>query len=89
MGNPGEVVRYDVASRDLRFFKAFCQVPASPNVIAATLRSIRASIGRKAPPWPAKSYATSDGCSTFQGDVENQSNREGGVDPNRVGWTSK
>lgn len=30
-----------------------------------------------------------DGGSTFQGDVENQSNREGGVDPNRVGWTSK
>jgi hypothetical protein len=30
-----------------------------------------------------------DGGSTFQGDVENQSNREGGVGPNRVGWTSK
>jgi hypothetical protein len=30
-----------------------------------------------------------DGGSTFQGDVENQTNREGGVDPNRMGRTNK
>ena len=30
-----------------------------------------------------------DGGSTFQGDVENQTNREGGVDPDRVGRTNK
>jgi hypothetical protein len=30
-----------------------------------------------------------DGGSTFQGDVENQTNPEGGVDPNRTGRTNK
>ncbi len=30
-----------------------------------------------------------DGGSTFQGDVENQTNREGGVDPNRMGRKNK
>ena len=30
-----------------------------------------------------------DGGSTFQGDVENQANDEGGVDPNRLGRKNK
>jgi len=30
-----------------------------------------------------------DGGSTFQGDVENQTSREGGVDPNRMGRHNK
>ncbi len=30
-----------------------------------------------------------DGGSTFQGDVENQTTREGGVDPKRMGRTNK
>jgi len=30
-----------------------------------------------------------DGGSTFEGDVMNQTNREGGVDPNRTGRTNK
>ena len=30
-----------------------------------------------------------DGGSTFQGDVENQTNQEGGVNPNRMGRTNK
>jgi hypothetical protein len=30
-----------------------------------------------------------DGGSTFQGDVENQTTRDGGVDPNKVGRTNK
>ncbi|HST93767.1 MAG TPA: hypothetical protein VLJ78_03225 [Microvirga sp.] len=30
-----------------------------------------------------------DGGSTFEGDVENQTTREGGVNPNRVGRTNK
>lgn len=30
-----------------------------------------------------------DGGSTFQGDVENQTNRDGGVDPNRMGRHNK
>jgi hypothetical protein len=30
-----------------------------------------------------------DGGSTFEGDVENQTNREGGVDPNRMGRKNK
>jgi hypothetical protein len=30
-----------------------------------------------------------DGGSTFQADVENQTNREGGVNPNRMGRTNK
>jgi hypothetical protein len=30
-----------------------------------------------------------DGGSTFQGDVENQTNREGGVDQTRIGRTNK
>ena len=30
-----------------------------------------------------------DGGSTFEGDVENQTTREGGVNPNRTGRTNK
>lgn len=30
-----------------------------------------------------------DGGSTFEGDVENQTTREGGVNPNRMGRTNK
>ncbi len=30
-----------------------------------------------------------DGGSTFQGDVENQTTDQGGVDPNRIGRTNK
>jgi hypothetical protein len=30
-----------------------------------------------------------EGDSTFTGDVENETNREGGIDPNRVGRTNK